>query len=236
MRRGIVLTTAGRLDNSHRSELENGPPSQGGGVRSETEIDAMGRRFRYADVSAYRTTAGVRKRRATMGNKEKGWWIEYPPFLLFVRWRPWGGFMPCVLTQVGWDRDTQDFEFPNLWSAKMKRLTSGVGAGEKLPPLSPDSKIFTKFPRYREFMSAREYEDGSPRVPGRIWLDSDNLAYTAVIFERSGFGRMRFRAQSQDDLYVAIEAFLSQETPQWEDDDYAREKAAEKNVKKKHAK
>lgn len=195
----------------------------------------MERRFRYSDVASFRKTPGVKKRGQTIGSREKGWWIEWPPFMLYVRWRPWGGLMPSTLVRIGAGEDADDYQFPSLWSVQMKKLTTGVGTGEKLPPLSADSVIFKKFPRYREFISAREYDDGSPRLPGRVWLDSDNLAFTATIFERSGFGRMRFRAQSQDDLFAAIEAFLSQENPQWEDDDFAREKAAEKNSKKKRA-
>lgn len=195
----------------------------------------MLRRFRFSDVSSCRKTPGVRKRRQTIGRREKSWWIEYPPFLLLVRWRPWGGLMPSILTRIGAIGDADDYTFPDLWSAKMKKMSMAIPAGGALPSLSVESKLFAKFPRYREFMSARSYDDGSPRLPGRVWFESDNIAYTATIFERSGFGVMRFRAQTMDDIYVAIEAFLSQETPQWEDDAYGREKAAEKNSKKKRA-
>lgn len=195
----------------------------------------MGLRFRFADLMRVRKTPGVAKRRRTVGLRETAWWIEYPPFYLMVRWRRWGGMMPCVLTRIGSGLDAEDYTYPNLWSAAMKRLTTDVKPGEKLPPLSSDSVVYKKFPRYREFMSARTYDDGTPRLPGRAWFDSDNLAYTAVIFERTGFGRMRFRAQTQDDLMALIEAFLAQEQPQWEDDEYAREKLAEKSVKKRKA-
>lgn len=195
----------------------------------------MGLRFRYADLVPRRHGPGVVKRRQTVGSRERGWWIQLPPFALYVRWRPWGGLMPCILAAIGSGTEEDDTKFPNLWSARMKRLTTSVQEGLPLPPLSGESVVFKKFSRFREFMAARVYEDGSPRKPGRVWIESDNIAYTATLFEQSGFGRMRFRAQTLDDLLTVIEAFLAQEQPQWEDDQFARDRAAEKNTKKKRA-
>jgi hypothetical protein len=113
----------------------------------------------------------------------------------------------------------------------MKKLSMGAEDVSKLPPLSAESAHLKKVPRLCEFLTAVVYEDGSPRVPGRLWWDQDGLAFTMTLFEASSFARVRLRAATIDDLLVLANTHLAMENAPWEADQYARDKATAKKKK-----
>lgn len=113
----------------------------------------------------------------------------------------------------------------------MKKLSVAGETGGVLPPLSSESKLFVKLPRLSLFLVETTYEDGSPRAPGRLWLDNDGLAFTITLFEPSAFARVRLRANTLDDTFALANAHLGLESAPWEADQYAREKAAQKKKK-----
>ncbi len=192
----------------------------------------MGLRYRGSRAVAARLTPGVRRPGQWLPRREAAWWVMFGPWCLYVMWRPWAGMFPAVLARAGSERSEEDIEFPNLWSKALKQLSLGVEAGKPLPPLPADSSVLKKFPRLLEFLTATQYDNGSPRAPGRLWLDSDLIAFTMTLFEPSGFARVRLRASSLDDLLMLAEKHLGSENPAWEDDQYARDRAAEKKKKK----
>lgn len=192
----------------------------------------MMRRYLGADVVPTRSSPGVRRPGQWLPRREASWYIAYGPFLLSVRYRRWGGlFLSRLVRLVGKDAASETV-FPNLWSVKMKQLSIGGEPGKALPPLPSDSVVLKKFPRLMEFLTHTTYDNGAPRAPGRLWLDSDLIAFTLTLFEPSAFARVRIRAASLDDLLTLAEKHLGSDNPAWEDDQYARERAAEKKKKK----
>jgi hypothetical protein len=113
----------------------------------------------------------------------------------------------------------------------MKKLSMGGDDAGKLPSLSAESVVWKKLPRLCEFLTANVYEDGSPRAPGRLWLDQDGIGFTLTLFEPSAFARVRLRAATLDDVMTLANTHLGMENAPWEADQYARDKAQQKKKK-----
>jgi hypothetical protein len=113
----------------------------------------------------------------------------------------------------------------------VKKLSMGGDDAGKLPSLSAESVIWKKLPRLCEFLTANVYEDGSPRAPGRLWLDQDGIGFTLTLFEPSAFARVRLRAATLDDVMTLANTHLGMENAPWEADQYARDKAQQKKKK-----
>lgn len=86
-------------------------------------------------------------------------------------------------------------------------------------------------PRIPLFLVETTYEDGSPRSPGRLWLDNDGVAFTITLFEPTAFARVRIRGNTLDDAFALANAHLGMESAPWETDQYARDRAAGKKKK-----
>jgi hypothetical protein len=145
--------------------------------------------------------------------------------------KPWMGLVCLNSRKIGSLNLDEVNRFPNLESKKMKRLSIGGDAGAPLPPLSPESKILVKVPRISLFLVETSYEDGSPRSPGRLWIDNDGTAFTITLFEPTAMARVRIRGNTLDDALGLANAHLGMESAPWEVDQYARDKAAGKKKK-----
>lgn len=113
----------------------------------------------------------------------------------------------------------------------MKKWSAGGGANEVVPPLPAESKLMAKCKRLMEWLTATTYDDGSPRTPGSLWIDSDSAAFKAMLKEPSLLLCARIRAGTFDDLIAAVETFLGLDSPPWEPDKFALERASKKTKK-----
>lgn len=102
-----------------------------------------------------------------------------------------------------------------------------------MPEVLPlyETKVLKKFPLLTRFLTDRWYEDGTPRMPGSFWFDSDVTSFTIMLKEKSSFMCARFRAGTMDDVFAACEVFLGLDSPPWEVDQYAVERSGKKSRK-----
>lgn len=192
----------------------------------------MGRRFRGCRVYAARLKGGVTRPGQWFGKKDVWYYLSFGDRLLQFVYRPFQGCIPISLSRVSGHEERETIVFPDVRSKAMKRVSVGAGDSGDDFPLNCESKIFGKLPNFLAFLTVKKYDDGSPRKPGRIWLESDGVAYTLTLFEGSAYARVRLRAASIDDAYAAAEKHLASDNPPWEPDDYARQRDVEKKKKK----
>jgi len=182
-------------------------------------------------VWAKRTTAGVAKPSRWLPRRERRYLIAAGHVYINVQFQPFRGLYPMSLVSVRDGLLHEVSAYPSLWSKAMKRISMGDDDGKPMPPLSSESVVFKKFPRLREFLSHTAYEDGSLRQPGRMWLDSDSIAFVCTLFEPTAMVRVRLRAATLDDVLTLAEHHLGSENPAWEIDQWARDKAVPKKKK-----
>jgi len=176
---------------------------------------------------------GVQKPRRWLPRRESWFYIQCRDhWILCLSW-PHAGISPKGLFRLDGDELIEELTFPDLRNAAMKKFTVGLEAGKSLPPLSLESVTLKKFPLLRFFLTATTYEGGDPRQPGRLWLDNDGLAFRVTIFEPSAFAKAVLRANTLDDVFAVLEAFLASDSPPWQADEYARDRDAQKKSKKK---
>lgn len=178
-----------------------------------------------------RRARAVARPRRWLPEHRKEFYLQLGSRWVFMVFQFRRGMFPYSLCTFDGKRFTEVFRFPSLESAKMKKVSIGLEPGKALPPLSHESVVLKKFPVLRFFLTGTQYEDGSPRAPGRLWLDNDGLGFRVTLFEPTAFARAVLRATTIDDVFAVCEAFLASDNPPWEADQYAREKAAGKKKK-----
>lgn len=159
------------------------------------------------------------------------YYFEWGGLFLWVQYQPFRGMFTLAVCRRVEGATMDVVTYPSLWSRAMKKFTVGTGDGSALPPLSSESKLLHKLPRFRAFLTDTAYEDGSPRAPGRFWFDSDGVGFTITLMEPSAYARVRLRAVTIDDVFMLCEVHLGAESPPWEVDQYARDRAAGKKKK-----
>lgn len=188
---------------------------------------------RSAAESVYgrRLTIGVAKPVRWMSSRDVRYSYAVPHGMLRVQYQPFRGSYPIRLVLALPGREERVTEFPVLWSRALKKVSLGMEPGAVLPPLPSTSTLFKKLPRLMEFLTVTAYEDGSPRAPGRIWIDQDGTAFTVTLFEPSAMVKMRCRAATLDDAFTLAETHLGADNPAWEIDIWARERVEKKKKK-----
>jgi len=176
---------------------------------------------------------GIRRPNQWLPYREQMYWYRYAHLWLSFRFQPYRGLYPVASYKfVGSDLVTINV-FPDLRSKVLKKFSVGVEQNSPLPPLSDESVVLKKFPRVCQFLTATSYDDGSPRAPGRVWIDNDGIGFTVTLMEPTAYARVRLRAATIDDTFRVMEAHLNAENAPWEVDQYARERAEQKKSKKK---
>lgn len=176
---------------------------------------------------------GIRRPNQWLPYRETRYWYRYGRLWLCFRFQPHRGLYPESSHYFEGRELVTINVFPSLWSKSMKKFSVGVEQNAPLPPLSDESVVLKKFPRVCQFLTATAYDDGSPRAPGRVWIDNDGIGFTVTMMEPTAYARVRLRATTIDDMYRVMEAHLSAENAPWEVDQYARERAEQKKSKKK---
>lgn len=114
----------------------------------------------------------------------------------------------------------------------MKKVTLNLADDAEKPPLPVNTVLMKKFPRVLEFLTARKYDDGSKRLPGKIFLETDGVAFVMTLKEPTLVAQMRLRAPEFDELWALAHAALSQDVPPWEIDQWAFAKLPKPRKKK----
>lgn len=188
----------------------------------------MPRRFRGSRVYAARATRGVIRPSQWFGRKEVWYFLEVGQLLVQFVFRPFQGCIPINSARASGHEQRDVLTFPDVRSLRLKKISLGGADGGDEFPLNPDSTILKKLPRFLEFLTTKKYADGTPRKPGRFWFESDGVAFTLTLFEATAFARVRLRAASVDDAFMAAEKHLGAEDAPWENDEYARDREAKK--------
>lgn len=110
---------------------------------------------------------------------------------------------------------------------------SGPSAPLVPSDLPSQSKVLSKCPLLVQFLTCRSWDDGTARAPGRFWFDAGSLGFSLTLKDPNQATQAVIRAGSIDDVFALTETFLGNENAQWEIDQYAADKLAEKSKKKK---
>lgn len=180
-----------------------------------------------------RSGAGVQRPRSWAPSKRGRYIWSAGSWFFSIEWLPWTGFYPVERFRVVQGLPVERNEFPDVGGSTVKKPSTGSvpSKPEDVPPVT--SVLFKKYPRLLAFLHDRWYDDGSSRFPGALWIDSDLGAIKAMLKEPSLMLCARIRASTIDDLFAAVETFLGLDSPPWEPDRYALERADEKKTKKK---
>lgn len=196
-------------------------------------MEAQGMRRVIAGTPIYpqRSTAGVQRPRTWTPKYSGRYGWAVGKWVVWVTWERFLGYYPtgAWLEGSGWPGTRR--EFPDLSRRTVKKPNA------PLPPVMPDvlpayeTAVLKKFKRLTAFLTDRWYDDGSPRMPGSMWFDSDATGFTVMLKEKMLLLCVRLRAATLDDAFAAAEAFLGLESPPWEVDQYAADRAGKKSKK-----
>lgn len=190
-------------------------------------------RQRVAGVPLYtaRAKRGVQKPRSRAPSRSSRYAWRVGQWIVFVSWERFLGFVPTSAWKMGSGYPGEVIDYPDVRTRSMKKWSAGAPAQKPEDAPAVTSTVLKKFPRLLAFLTDRWYDDGSPRFPGSIWFDSDLGACKAMLKEPSLMLCARIRAATVDDLYAAVETFLGLDSPPWEPDQFALDKAAQKKKK-----
>lgn len=174
---------------------------------------------------------GVQKPRSWSPAHSARYMWRVGQWLVTVIWEKRVGFFPTSAWREGSGTPGEIINYPNCEVKRMKKPVRPEPAA--MPDVLPlyECRILKKFPLLTRFLTDRWYEDGSPRTPGSMWLDSDQTSFTIMLKEKTTFMQARFRAATMDDVYAAVEMFLGLDAPPWELDEYALSRAPKKGKK-----
>lgn len=149
-----------------------------------------------------------------------------------ILWRKYHGLQVLASRMVTVPANPRSWVYYNEdWYMPIKRRFSDPSS-LVMPDLPSNSKIFAKFPTLMAFLTARSYEEGGARLPGKYWFDGSSAGFQLTLIDVDQGYRLVVRAQSIDDVYTAAELALGADNAPWEPDQYQQEKLA-KNRKKK---
>lgn len=169
-----------------------------------------------------------------------GQWLSTRPAYLVYRlaslrvyamWHPFKGLLAFGSSSVE-SPDAERYYCDHREVAMgLKRRDVGTGAGYIVPPLTADSKLLGKLPALMEFLTATAYEDGTPRVPGYLWVTNRTAAFEVTIFDPDSCAKLPCLGKTLDDALVLAETHLRSDAAPWQQDGFLVRKAAEKKKK-----
>jgi hypothetical protein len=178
-----------------------------------------------------RVKRGVQKPRSHSPDKSGRYVWQVGTSYLSVEWRKHTGFYPVSFFRLVSGKAVEQRMYSDVGGKTVKKWSAGAPPGKPEDVVPVACAVLKKFPRILAFLTDRWYDDGSPRFPGSVWMDSDLGACKALLKEPSLMLCARIRAATWDDLYAAVETFLGLDAPPWEPDQYAAERANQKKKK-----
>lgn len=139
------------------------------------------------------------------------------------RWSPRVGW-ECVASGIkGQPVTTPTTLYLTHRELAMKRRNAPASTGVIQPALPAASVMLGKLPAIREFLTATEYEDKSPRTPGYITIRNRQVTFEATLYDPDSGSRLSARAAKLDDVLALLEQLLGVEEAPWEIDSYLTE-------------
>jgi hypothetical protein len=150
---------------------------------------------------------------------------------VYTRWLPYKGLLAYGSSAAGSPALDRIYCDHREVMMALKRREVGTGAGYVVPALSADSKLLGKLPALMEFLTATAYEDGSPRVPGYLWISNRIAAFEVTVFDPDGCAKLPCLGKTLDDALGLAETHLRADTAPWQVDGFLVKRAAEKKKK-----
>jgi len=148
-------------------------------------------------------------------------------------WKPFVGLQVAAWRQSRPGRSINDWDVSwELLSMPIKRRVA-PDSPLQFPDLPSVTKLFQKLPTLVAFLTARSYDDGAPRAPGKFWVDASSAGFTVTLIDVDQALRLTIRAGTLDDVFAAVETALGADNAPWEIDQFQAQKQAEKKSKKK---
>lgn len=185
-----------------------------------------------AKVLTWRSGAAIRRHHQTLPRaREVFLTIRRPPWDWGVVWRPWKGFLVFSRRRVSDHGDPLAWaifqEIHSVPMPKRKFDTSNLVPDD----LPSESKLLHKCPLLRQFITARSYEGGGVRLPGRFWFEAGSLGFAITLIDVDNALRCVVRAGAIDDVFAAAELLLGAENGPWEVDQFQADRKAKKPKK-----
>jgi len=183
-------------------------------------------------MCCYRPVDGRRRRpRATLGREWVTLEILTAKATVVIAGKIWSGYFVWEwLVERG-----RVSPWPEGWSYEevktMKRRGKATADQIVAAQASAVTKMFGQFPHLVEHLTARQYDDGSPRSPGRIMWDTVGSMFRLVAKEPDAGMQLPVIMMSMDDAFVQLELLLGTDEAPWEPDPFAKSKPAQNRKK-----
>ena len=114
----------------------------------------------------------------------------------------------------------------------MKRKSVSGGASGDGPKnlAAMSTKTMTAFKNVVQHLAVVRYDDGSPRVPGRLIVQTDGGNWTVIAKDPDGQCQLRATAALLDDALTLLDTLLGSESAPWEVDQWAKSRGPRKKT------
>lgn len=175
---------------------------------------------------------GVTRIRRWLPRSVKLYYLDTPTMRVTLHWLPHHGVWPVAYTPLTGAECGTVYHNPRPKGSSMIRRQVAVTPGTVPLGVGAASVVLAKFPKLREHMSCRAYDDGSIREPGYIWVKTSLTAWVITIFDPDAGARLPVQAATLDECLALAERLLSADDAPWEIDDYLRDRMAKKKKRK----
>jgi len=154
---------------------------------------------------------------------------------LLIHWKPHCGLWCVAVERAGMPNDPNSSTHPRPKERRVKRRMPPAGASDLVPPLPSESSILVDLPLIRQSCSATQYEDGSSRVPGYLWLMNRTTAFEVIMFDPDSGSRLPARGADLDSALILLEKLLGTNDAPWEQDRWLMEQLQKRSKTKRKA-
>lgn len=175
----------------------------------------------------------TRRGHSRASSRETRYWMLGPTWAVLFSWRPHRGMWAFQLYRNGPRGEVvHQTERTELPMGLKKRQALGLDS-TPIPALPTETKLWAALPQLVEFIVATAYEDGSPRVPGTVQLETKAICFALTLRDPDSGMRLQIQAPTLDDVLKGANKLLGAPDAPWEVDRYLTEQLAKKKPKKK---
>jgi len=159
--------------------------------------------------------------------------VVMPRRWYLLRWSPRVGWQLTASGLTGSPVTEADYQSdPEELNVK-RRQAPAAGENSIAPALSMTSTVLAKLPALREFVSATQYEDNTPRVPGYFTLRNRGASYELTVYDYDSGCRLAVCAPELDKVFLLMEQLLGVVDAPWEHDRWLMEQLQKRTKNKK---
>lgn len=115
----------------------------------------------------------------------------------------------------------------------MKRRTPPASEDAIIKPLPAASVMLAKLPTIREFLTATQYDDKTPREPGYVTLRNLGTTFEVTLYDPDAGLRLPCRGDTLDGVLALMEQLAGTEEAAWEVDRYLTQRKQERAKKRR---